>query len=136
MPQACFRCEGRGKMHDSPMPHRDGCIFCSTCAGCAGTGVVADDRDRCPRCKGAGKVHDSAMPHRPGCIFCSGCATCGGAGAIAAPVGRSAGARPAAPGVTVGAAAKAAIDATRCQACGTLPPSGASFCPACGMRQD
>lgn len=131
--QACFRCEGEGRMHDSSMPHREGCIFCTTCGGCGGTGLVADDLDRCPRCKGAGKVHDSSMPHRAGCIFCSGCATCGGKGAIP---GRRVVAAPATPGVTVGATARAAIEALRCPACGTMPPAGASFCPSCGMRQD
>ena len=75
--QACFQCGGDGKVHRSPMSHGPGCIFCTTCPGCAGKGVIPGAATRCPKCKGEGKHHDSPMSHNPaGCIFCSDCNTC------------------------------------------------------------
>jgi DnaJ-class molecular chaperone len=82
MAKACFQCGGSGKVHRSSMPHREGCIFCTTCVGCDGTGAIPDTASQCPKCHGQGRYHDSPMPHNPGCIFCTQCATCNGKGWI------------------------------------------------------
>src|SRR5262249_17769528 len=82
---ACFACGGTGKVHRSPMPHSAGCIFCQTCTGCSGKGVVPGNATRCPRRRGEGKYHDSPMPHSsPGCMFCTECSTCQSRGWLSA----------------------------------------------------
>lgn len=74
--RACFQCNGSGKLHRSSMTHSAGCIFCSECAGCNGTGAIPGDSTRCPKCRGEGRYHDSSMSHSPDCIFCTDCDTC------------------------------------------------------------
>ena len=76
MPKACFQCKGAGKVHRSPHAHTAGCIFCTQCEGCKGTGAIPDNASRCPKCKGEGRYHDSIHEHTAGCIFCTPCATC------------------------------------------------------------
>jgi DnaJ-class molecular chaperone len=76
MAKACFQCGGSGKVHRSSMPHSAGCIFCTTCVGCNGTGAIPNNASQCPKCHGQGRYHDSPMPHSPDCIFCTQCATC------------------------------------------------------------
>ena len=75
--QSCIQCAGVGKVHRSSMPHSSGCIFCTTCPGCNGSGAIPGAACVCPKCQGAGKYHGSAMPHNDnGCIFCTDCETC------------------------------------------------------------
>lgn len=74
--QTCFQCGGSGKVHRSDIPHSQGCIFCSVCAGCTGKGTIPGDATRCPKCYGNGRFHDSPLPHSNGCIFCTACGTC------------------------------------------------------------
>ena len=76
MPKACYQCGGSGKVHRSNMSHSAGCIFCTTCAGCKGTGIIPSTATRCPKCSGQGRYHDSPMSHSAGCIFCTSCGTC------------------------------------------------------------
>ncbi len=80
--QACFKCGGQGKLHWSSMSHSPGCIFCTKCDGCDGSGAIPASASRCPKCKGEGRVHDSSMSHSPDCIFCKKCKTCRGEGHV------------------------------------------------------
>lgn len=76
-PAACFMCHGSGKVHRSTMPHSAGCIFCTTCPSCSGSGVLPGNTTVCPKCQGEGRYHDSPMPHNPpACFFCKDCPTC------------------------------------------------------------
>jgi DnaJ-class molecular chaperone len=81
--KACFECGGSGKAHRGPMPHSANCIFCQTCPGCSGTGIIPGAANVCPKCNGKGTCHDSPMPHNPsGCMFCTECGTCSSKGWI------------------------------------------------------
>ncbi len=84
--QACFACNGSGKVHRSSMDHdHSGCIFCEKCSGCKGKGIIASDALRCVKCKGTGRIHDSMHPHAGGgCFWCEDCGTCGSKGWLSA----------------------------------------------------
>lgn len=92
MAKACFQCGGSGKVHRSSMSHGPGCIFCTVCAGCDGSGAIPSHAGQCPKCRGEGRYHDSTMPHRPDCIFCTPCATCDRKGWLASDTTNAAGA--------------------------------------------
>mmetsp|Transcript_38811 Transcript_38811/g.89773 ORF Transcript_38811/g.89773 Transcript_38811/m.89773 type:complete len:240 (+) Transcript_38811:1-720(+) len=98
--QRCYKCEGRGFVHESTMNHDEDdderCFFCTDCSGCRGTGHISGGggfgggmfgfggAERCYKCHGRGFAHESSMNHDKDdderCFFCEDCRGCGGKG--------------------------------------------------------
>lgn len=109
--QACPSCHGCGFRHNSSVTHTkhkgEKCMFCETCTGCDGRGIVQGDTvvhsgnnngsypgntmiqqgvHACPSCHGRGFRHNASMTHHKPqgekCMFCETCGGCGGRGVV------------------------------------------------------
>lgn len=76
----CPKCEGKGKVHNTPVDHIEDNKCCSICDLCNTISAVI-----CNICKGKGFYHlDDKNPHRGvkgnRCYFCYECQECKGKG--------------------------------------------------------